>query len=270
MSDPLDCALDLMRRLPPSDIENNLQGLIDLLPDIVEDLLAAIDQPLKVAHDSSQKRDYLLCDYNRDGDSYRSPWSNKYDPPIQDGTLPSDQLREIEVEGNKVFDKYRDMYFGGGVSSVYCWDLDDGFASVVLIKKTQDSSGDSKTLKGNWDSIHVVEVKEGKGNATYKLTTTIMVTITTSSKQAGQISLSGNVTRQTESNSPYDGKKNTHVINIGKAVEAMENKLRGLINSIYFSKTLDVINVVRQTIENSVLERNRLNSQQITSGMNKN
>ena len=64
-------ALDLMRRLPPSQIENNLQGLIDLLPDIVEDLLSAIDQPLKVAHDSSQKKDYLLCDYNRDGDSYR-------------------------------------------------------------------------------------------------------------------------------------------------------------------------------------------------------
>eukprot|EP01091_Cochliopodium_minus_P009624 TRINITY_DN2404_c0_g1_i1.p1 TRINITY_DN2404_c0_g1~~TRINITY_DN2404_c0_g1_i1.p1 ORF type:complete len:285 (+),score=76.65 TRINITY_DN2404_c0_g1_i1:44-856(+) len=268
MSDPLDCALDLMRRLPPSQIENNLQGLIDLLPDIVEDLLAAIDQPLKVAHDSSQKRDYLLCDYNRDGDSYRSPWSNNYDPQIKDGTLPSDQLREIEIEGNKVFDKYRELYFGGGVSSVYCWDLEEGFASVVLIKKTQDSSGDSKTLKGNWDSIHVVEVRESKGNATYKLTTTIMVTVETSSKLAGKISLSGNVTRQSETTSPFD-KRNSHVINIGKAVEAMENKLRGLINVIYFSKTLDVINVVRQMIENSIIEKNKANSQLLTSNMNK-
>jgi len=259
-----------MRRLPPSQIENNLQGLIDLLPDIVEDLLAAIDQPLKVAHDSSQKKDYLLCDYNRDGDSYRSPWSNAYDPPLKDGTLPSKELREIEVEANKVFEKYRELYFNGGVSSVYCWDLEDGFASVVLIKKTQDSSIDSKILKGNWDSIHVVEVKEAKGNATYKLTTTVMVSIETSSKSFGKISLSGNVTRQQETQSPFD-KRNTHVINMGRAVESMENKLRGSINLIYFSKTLDIINVVRQIIENSIIDKNKLNSINITKGMeNKN
>jgi len=27
------------------------------------------------------------------------------------------------------------MYFEGGVSSVYLWDLDQGFAGVILIKK---------------------------------------------------------------------------------------------------------------------------------------
>ena len=124
-------------------------------------------------------------------------------------------------------------------------------------------------MKGNWDSIHVVEIKETKGNANYKLTSTIMVAIETSSKQHGRIALSGNVTRQSESTSPHD-KRNTHVINIGRAVESMENKLRTLINVIYFSKTLDVINVVRQMIENSILEKNRQNAQQITSGMNKN
>ena len=32
-----------------------------------------------------RNKDYLLCDYNRDGDSYRSPWTNEYDPPIEDG-----------------------------------------------------------------------------------------------------------------------------------------------------------------------------------------
>jgi hypothetical protein len=71
MADQLDCALDLMRRLPPSQIEDNLAGLIDLVPDLTEQLLSAVDQPLKIAHDPVSKRDYLLCDYNRDGDSYR-------------------------------------------------------------------------------------------------------------------------------------------------------------------------------------------------------
>jgi len=73
MGEVLDYALDLMRRLPPSQVENNLAGLIDLVPDLVNDLLSAVYQPLKIAYDQSTKRDYLLCDYNRDGDSYRYP-----------------------------------------------------------------------------------------------------------------------------------------------------------------------------------------------------
>lgn len=36
-----------------------------------EDLLSSVDQPLKVAKDKSVGKNYLLCDYNRDGDSYR-------------------------------------------------------------------------------------------------------------------------------------------------------------------------------------------------------
>ena len=50
-SQKLDFALDLMRRLPPQQIEKNLTNLIDLVPDLCEDLLSAIDQPLKVARD---------------------------------------------------------------------------------------------------------------------------------------------------------------------------------------------------------------------------
>jgi len=107
MADQLDCALDLMRRLPPSQIEDNLAGLLDLVPDLTEQLLSAVDQPLKIAHDSISKRDYLLVDYNRDGDSFRSPWSNKYDPPLDDGATPSAELRKFEIQANEVFDIYR-------------------------------------------------------------------------------------------------------------------------------------------------------------------
>lgn len=35
----MDCALDLMRRLPPQQIEKNLIDLIDLVPGLCEDLL---------------------------------------------------------------------------------------------------------------------------------------------------------------------------------------------------------------------------------------
>lgn len=60
-----------MRRLPPQEIEKNLVDLIDLAPGLCDDLLSSVDQPLKIVKDKQTKQDYLLCDYNRDGDSYR-------------------------------------------------------------------------------------------------------------------------------------------------------------------------------------------------------
>ena len=40
---------------------------------------------------------------------HRSPWSNKYDPPLSDGAVPSERLRRLEVEANHAFDTYRDL-----------------------------------------------------------------------------------------------------------------------------------------------------------------
>jgi hypothetical protein len=71
---------------------------------------------------------------------YRSPWSNKYEPAIDDGFLPSDKLRHMEIEFNELFDAYRELYFEGGTSSVYLWDQDQGFAGCFLIKKSEQLS----------------------------------------------------------------------------------------------------------------------------------
>jgi hypothetical protein len=50
--------------------------------------------------------------------------------------MPSSKLRKLEVTANEAFDTYRELYYEGGLSSVYLWDLDDGgFAGVVLLKK---------------------------------------------------------------------------------------------------------------------------------------
>ena len=58
-----------------------------------------------------------------------------------------------------IFTCLHSRYFETGVCSVYLWDLDHGFAGVVLIKK----AGDTEKIKGCWDSIHVVEVQVGEG-----------------------------------------------------------------------------------------------------------
>lgn len=240
----LDCALDLMRRLPPQQIEQNLSNLIDLVPDLCEDLLSSVDQPLKIASDKKVGKDYLLCDYNRDGDSYRSPWTNSYDPPLEDGAMPSERLRKLEVEANAAFDQYRDMYFEGGVSSVYLWDLDAGFAGVILIKKAGDGS---KKIKGCWDSIHVVEVQEKSSgrSAHYKLTSTSMLWLQTNKEGSGTMNLGGSLTRQVEQDAPVSETTSPHIANIGRMVEDMENKIRNTLNEIYFGKTRDIVNGLR-------------------------
>jgi len=268
MAEKLDCALDLMRRLPPSQIEDNLVGLIDLVPDLVEQLLSAVDQPLKVAHDQVSKRDYLLCDYNRDADSYRSPWSNKYSPNIDDGAVPSPELRKLEIVANEVFDIYRDLYFEGGVSSVYCWDLDEGFAACILIKKVQDQSKKGQPMKGAWDSIHVVEVQDSKTKAHYKLTSTVMLSIETETSATGHVSLAGSLTRQDEKDFPVSD-ATPHVSNIGKMVEDMEIKLRTTLEQIYFGKTKDIVNELRNLMSTAVLNKQKDLQRQIGGAIGK-
>lgn len=67
----LNSALNLMRRMPPSSIENSLAGLIELTPDLTDELLNHVDQPLKIRKDTKTNQEFVLCDYNRDGDSFR-------------------------------------------------------------------------------------------------------------------------------------------------------------------------------------------------------
>jgi hypothetical protein len=49
-------------------------------------------------------------------------------------------MRKLEIQANEAFDTYREMYYEGGVSSVYLWDPEDpsgagNFAGVVVMKK---------------------------------------------------------------------------------------------------------------------------------------
>lgn len=254
MQSQLDCAIELMRRLPPQQTEKNLSDLIDLVPELCNDLLTSIDQPLKVAFDKTVGKDYLLCDYNRDADSYRSPWSNQYDPPLDDGVYPSEKMRKLEIEANEAFDHYRELYFEGGVSSVYQWEMDHGFAAVVLIKKATDSSSGVKNQKGSWDSIHVVEVQEKSSGrlAHYKLTSTAMLWLQTDNMDFGIMNLGGSITKQTESDMSLN-ESSPHIANIGRMIEEMENRIRSTMNDVYFGKTKHIVNSLRSIVPSADL-----------------
>ncbi|GAA6021260.1 hypothetical protein JCM10207_002593 [Rhodosporidiobolus poonsookiae] len=255
--DALSSSLDLLRRLPPHNVASNLDALCRLLPDLQDDLESSVDRPLAIRTDRNHSnREYLVCDYNRDGDSYRSPWSNTYDPPLEDGTEPSPKLRKLEEAMNDAFDVYRDLYYEGGVSSVYLWDVDDGFAGVVLIKKTSDAGA----AASSWDSVHVFEASERGRTATYKLTSSVMLYMTKPLKAAqaqdgkstseGEVALGGSMTRQHELSAALDPTSaatlaQSHIVNVGKLVEDMEIKMRNLLGEVYFSKTKDIISTLR-------------------------
>jgi capping protein beta len=177
------------------------------------------------------------------------------DPPLADGAVPSDRLRRLEIEANQAFDTYRELYFESGVCSVYLWDLDHGFAGVILIKK----AGDTEKIKGCWDSIHVVEVQEkAQGrNAHYKLTSTVMLWLQTIKADSGTINLGGSLTRQAESDHAVSD-ASPHIANIGRMVEDMENKMRQTLNEIYFGKTKDVLNDLRSVGDLKLANKQRL------------
>jgi len=214
----LNSCLNLMRRLPPSSVENSLAGLIEMVPGLTDELLTHVDQPLKVQKDPKSGKSYVLCDYNRDGDSYRSPWTNEYFPAMADGFVPSKKLRDLEVTANSLFDIYRKLYFEGGYSSAYFFDTDeksdDSFGACFLIHKDVEQA--QRLKKGWWDSTHVFEVVSDKDNYfVYKLTTTVMISMVLSDDKVGNVDLSGLRTQQDSKRLVVDA-ESPHVANMAK------------------------------------------------------
>jgi capping protein beta len=251
LENQLNSCLNLVRRMPPSTIENTLAGLLELAPEDLEDeLFSNIDVPLKLETDTDKKIEFICCDYNRDEDSYRSPWTNKYYPPTSDPHTPNAKLREMECTANSLFMAYKKLYFEGGHSSVYFFETEeeteeksDNFGACWLIHKDVESERSLK--KGWWDSTHVFEVQPSSdGTAIYKLTTTVMISMVISDDKVGVVDLSGMRTMQQPKKMEFKTDVD-HVCNMGKQLEAMEQRLRNSIESIYIQKTREVINGVR-------------------------
>ena len=231
-------------------MEQCFAGCLELAPDENEYLLQRVDQPLEVMEDSESGRQFLACDFNRDMDFYRSPWTNKYFPANDEEGLntPSAALRELEERANGLFQAYTRAYYKTGISSCYFWDMpgaSDGssFAAAWLIKK--DVTEDQRFVRlGTWDSIHVIEVKEeGDGKAKYTLTTTVILTFEVANDALGEAKVGGYLNRQAEKRSKFEAfqtgviQERSHLQNMGKMLEEMENRIRNELDSIYISKT---------------------------------
>jgi capping protein (actin filament) muscle Z-line, beta len=249
MSEILTSGLTLMRRMPPALAEKSLVGLSKLIEDeaLVDQAYQRVDKPLNIERCASTGGEFILCEFNKDGDSYRSPWSNLYQPPIAEATQLSETLRKLEIQANNVFNEYRRLYYEGGVSSVYFWDVgSNAFASAFLIKK--DIEPREGVTKGSWESTNLVEavITPESRSVRYNITSTVFLQISTSDPNAGVVDLSGSLTRQIQEHKPCsDPFGEGHVYNIIALVENIEGKLRSSLDLIYIGKTKEILDRTR-------------------------
>lgn len=241
---------NLMRRMPTQNTTKSLSAVMSVAPELADDILPNIDEPLRVVKDGQTGRDFVICDYNRDGDSYRSPHSNKYfDPETGKQTnndfFPSDELRRLEQVANNIFDRYRDAYFQGGLSSVYFFDCDVGFGAAWLIHKEVPSVETLK--KGWWDSSHIFDVQPaGKDTYTYTLTSTVLISMNLEEAATGVVDLSGSLSMQVTKTKTLD-KFTGHIQHMGQMLEEQESLLRNRIEVIYIQKTREILGVRSST-----------------------
>jgi capping protein beta len=147
-----------------------------------------------------------------------------------------------------VFQIYRELYFGksNSVSSVYLWDKEEGdnisagFAGCFLIQNKVDDNN-------YWNSIHVVDVGQvQKGKCQYKLTSTLLLSITPSEEEVQSTNISGSLIRHNVRECKVEDDNSSHIINIGKFIEDMESEMRSEMDSLYIQKTKNVVEMLRQ------------------------
>jgi capping protein beta len=251
---PEEASRDLLRHTDPKNVEDRIFEVIKLNPSVIEDILAQTDVPLKISTDSAGNQ-YILCDYNRDSDSYRSPFTNAYLPAFPKGISLPDDLREMEVMANRGFQSYLRQYFDSGVVSVYCWECDNhAFGVGVFVRK--DITGTVHGLNQISGSIscsdicEVRQVSRKQKRYQYSLVSSAIVSITWKLRSGDPVVLDGNVNdaRETEG---VAGKNIDHLIIIGGMIEANADRFVEKIRGIYASKMREILSYMKIDTERS-------------------
>ena len=133
-----------------------------------------------------------------------------------------------------MFAIYVKLYYDHATSSVYFNDTDSaGFNACFLVKK--EIAGEKDVKQGNWDAIHVVSCNMAEqGKASYRVISTVMVTVDAESEKIGQMDIAGSSAKSiAETHTlPKDfGTKDCdpdiyHLSRIGTMIEKNEDTLR--------------------------------------------
>lgn len=287
-------ALKILRRMPPQDLEKDLVRMSCLIdPELEDELYQRVDLPLKVANDSGGKP-FVLCEYNRDGDSYRSPWTNEYVPELEDGLKPAADLRKLELDFNAIFDVYRRQYFAGGVSTVILWtnqdaqgkhkSMNEEFHAAFLVQKDvtemgkkSEESEEKWDVKGSWSSTHLVACTKTKERNQFQYKITSVVTIDlqfAGDDQLGPTHICGCVeatNQQKPEVKAIDEKdiNQSHVANIGPLVEQYESTLTNQVKQQYFARMNRVHTELRAVNPEAVSAQSKQASLMMAAAMKK-
>jgi capping protein beta len=245
-SSPVTAAFDLLRHVPPKDTEDRMFDIFDLNEELTDELISSVDIPLKIETDQETHQDFIKCDYNRDGDSYRSPFSNKYYPPLDDGQEIPAKLRALEELGNKAFGSYLNLYFGFGTLSLYCWEIDDNaFGLGVFVRKDLDDQ--EKKFKGSISCSDVFTITEQDGGKhEYQLVSSILLELEVEVEGRKEpVILSGGCADTHKKILP--AKDNTeHLVNVGKMIEDNAADFMEHVKQIYVSKMSEILGYTKQ------------------------
>ena len=249
--------IQLNQLMPIIDIDKIIDAISSVIydnDDLLNEFLQKVDNRTKVCKDDP-KGEFIMCEQNRDGDSYRSPISNNYFPPTDDAKYPSEPLRKLEETLNKMFKIYVRLYYTPStLCSVYCWELgetlSEGYGVAVLIKNTLTDQ--KKINTGSWDSSNLITVtfedeSSGKKKAKYNLISTVNLAMSFNSKICGKVCLSGTIARSSHFDKIVNDYTNdeAHITNIGVLVEEMENSIRNTLDTVYCMKSKQIIDTAR-------------------------
>ena len=106
---------------------------------------------------------FIQCEFTKDNNSYRSPWSNKFFPPTESTKILPKELRELEEKINQLIKLYLKIYYSeDALSSAYILFQDEqisyGFNCYIYIKskvKNSEYLNDDSFL----ESTNIVSVK---------------------------------------------------------------------------------------------------------------
>jgi len=141
-------------------------------------------------------------------------------------------LLQLEQRANDLFATYVHLYYDYATSSVYFNDTDSaGFNACFLVKK--EMAGEKDVKEGCWDAIHVVvcNMKESP-KVSYRVISTVMVTVDAESAAIGKINIAGSSAKSAQEQHtlpdkfPEDDPDMFHLSIIGRMIESNEETLR--------------------------------------------
>ena len=219
--------------------------------------------PLKFSINTSDPLGpFIESEYNKDEESYRSPWSNTYFPKKESNKHLPKELRLLEEKINMLIKLYLKIYYSkDAISSAYITFTDEsisnGFNCCVMI---QSKINDSKNLDENSfiESTNVINVKFMRERAKEPNKEKIKVIYRTSTTFLFKIKMKNaecefNGTENCDCNKStyikdyFENK--THLEFIGKSIEENEGKLILKLDNVFLEKNNYICNEIRNKNE---------------------